>query len=361
MSTKYSIFISSTFEDLKEERQAVQEAVIVSGDFPVQMEAFPAADDEAFELIKSLLAQCDYYILIIGGRYGTLADDGLSFTHKEFRYAVSQNIPVLVMLHGDRGQITADKIERSDEGKLKLAAFIEEVSKGRTRKEWTTKGDLKASVFAALANAKLTKPRVGWVRADTVASVEALGEINELRKQNADYRDALGSFEIEIPHIPLPAGDAATEIDFLGNKPTRRQGYGSHGTISTSWMALFPIIHANLNWGDDNFETGHWINETDSCEAIGSALVQEVMEGDAGKYFKISPGTFRKMMAYFIEAGLMMPTDHSRPFTEQAERFARRQHFASAHPQFTLVRGKAVVTYPSSEPSENGLDDDIPF
>jgi hypothetical protein len=97
---RYSVFISSTFEDLKDERRAVQDTVISAGDFPVQMEYFPATDEAAFDLIKSLLDKCDYYILIIGGRYGSLDSDGLSYTHKEFRYAVSKNIPVIVMLNG---------------------------------------------------------------------------------------------------------------------------------------------------------------------------------------------------------------------------------------------------------------------
>ena len=68
--------------------------------------------------------KCDYYILIIAGRYGSVAEDGLSYTHKEFRYAVEQGIPVLVMLHGDRGKISADRSEGSEDGKARLEAFI---------------------------------------------------------------------------------------------------------------------------------------------------------------------------------------------------------------------------------------------
>lgn len=105
-SKRYQVFISSTYEDLVSERRGVQDVVISNGDFPVQMESFPAADEDQFEFIKTLIDQCDYYILIIAGRYGNVAEDGISYTHKEFRYAASKGIPILVMVHADRSKIS---------------------------------------------------------------------------------------------------------------------------------------------------------------------------------------------------------------------------------------------------------------
>ncbi|QLQ19617.1 MAG: DUF4062 domain-containing protein [Exiguobacterium profundum] len=65
MNKKFQVFISSTYEDLIEERKSVEETIIRSGDIPVGMEAFPAADDEQFEFIKTIIDACDYYVLII--------------------------------------------------------------------------------------------------------------------------------------------------------------------------------------------------------------------------------------------------------------------------------------------------------
>jgi Domain of unknown function (DUF4062) len=112
--------------------------VISAGDFPVQMESFPAADEDQFEFIKALIDKCDYYVLIVAGRYGHPADNGMSYTEKEYRYAVSRGIPVLVMLHGDSDNIPAKKSEDSVEGKNRLAAFVAEVQTNRLRKTWTT-------------------------------------------------------------------------------------------------------------------------------------------------------------------------------------------------------------------------------
>lgn len=357
---RYSVFISSTYEDLKEERRAVQDTVISAGDFPVQMESFPASDDDAFALIQSLLDNCDYYILIIGGRYGSVpSEEGLSYTHKEFRYAIERKIPVLVMLHGMRGKISAERSEASDEGRRRLEAFIEEVSTGRTRKEWTTAGDLKAAVLAALTNAKQTKPRVGWVRGDAVASVDALEQLNEVRRENAKFRDALGNLEVEVPMIQLPEIDTEVQLDFLARQPRGAGRRGSNGTVRTTWMAAFPIVHSNLVWRTDEFTGEYWIDDDDSCAAIGSALAQEVSDDDTDGFFKLSKSTFRRLTSYFIEAGLMKPEGSQTPFPEIANKIARRHRLAEGDaPSFILTRGTAEVSFVGGFPART---DDIPF
>ena len=54
------------------------------------MEMFPAADSEQFEYIKTILNESDYYVLVVAGRYGSIAE-------KEFNYAVEQGIPILAV------------------------------------------------------------------------------------------------------------------------------------------------------------------------------------------------------------------------------------------------------------------------
>ena len=39
---KYQVFISSTFDDLKEERKAILEAILITNNIPVGMESFVA-------------------------------------------------------------------------------------------------------------------------------------------------------------------------------------------------------------------------------------------------------------------------------------------------------------------------------
>lgn len=59
------------------------------------MEMFPATDTEQFEYIKSVVDECDYYIVVIAGKYVSLSEEEISYTEKEFDYAISKGVPVL--------------------------------------------------------------------------------------------------------------------------------------------------------------------------------------------------------------------------------------------------------------------------
>lgn len=89
MDKRYQVFVSSTYSDLHEERSKVIQTLMEMDCIPAGMELFPAIDQEQFEFIKKVIDDCDYYLLIIGGRYGSLTNDGISFTEKEYDYAVS--------------------------------------------------------------------------------------------------------------------------------------------------------------------------------------------------------------------------------------------------------------------------------
>jgi hypothetical protein len=76
--------VSSTFDDLQEERQKVLQAVLEMKAFPAGMELFPSANDEQWAFIQRENESSDYYIVITAGKYGSLAEDGRSFTEKEY-------------------------------------------------------------------------------------------------------------------------------------------------------------------------------------------------------------------------------------------------------------------------------------
>src|SRR5262245_66397627 len=84
MEKRYQVFVSSTYADLKEERQRVLQALMELDCIPAGMELFPAADQEQFEFIKRVIDDCDYYLLIVGGRYGSVTPQGISYTEQEY-------------------------------------------------------------------------------------------------------------------------------------------------------------------------------------------------------------------------------------------------------------------------------------
>lgn len=353
---RYQVFISSTYQDLQEERRATQDVVISMGDFPVQMESFPAADEDQFEFIKSLIDTCDYYVLIIAGRYGSVTEDGLSYTHKEFRYAVGKGVPVLVMLYGAPGTIPANKLEDSDAGKERLKSFIAEAEDKRLRKTWTSLGDLKHAVREALDHAKATKPRVGWVRGDSIASLDALEELNHVRKENEKFREALGNLAVEIPLPSLPQANEHTVIGLVSQSLNDRLGKrnGSSAKIEGSWISFFPLFFSNLDFSTNDWNGADYFNidYSDSCGAIGSAIAGELIASETEGLFKISRSSLDRLIAYYTEAGLMVAGNEGlSPFTEAAQRVARRHHIAGTAPSFSVVDGEVSVT---------SLDD-IPF
>ncbi len=116
MEKKYQIFISSTYEDLKEERKKVQDTILSMYQFPIGMEMFSAADEEQWEIIRETIDSSDYYVLIVGHRYGSVIEEGeyagISYTQKEFRYALEQKIPILAFLIDNSVAVTLEKTEQ---------------------------------------------------------------------------------------------------------------------------------------------------------------------------------------------------------------------------------------------------------
>lgn len=351
---RYQIFISSTFKDLEEERRAVQDAIISMGDFPVQMESFPATDESQMDFIRPLIEQSDYYVLIIGGRYGTLDDDGLSFTHKEFRYAVENDVPVLVLLHGKPETIAINKSENTEVGQRKLKDFIAEAENKRIRKTWDSIGELKLAVREALDHAKRARPRTGWVRGDSVASLTALEELNSVRKENNEFRKALGNFSVNIPLPNIPEASEATALNLLPLTVSRygEKKQGSPAKVAGSWISFFPMFFTHLDvqindWNGDNY----WhINCDESCIGIGAAIAGELTWADTTGLFKISRNTLDRLVAYYTEAGLMFPSNAGEtPFTEAAQMVARRHRIVGASPSFQVIEGNVSVVVHSAD------------
>ncbi len=146
---------------------------------PSGMELFPAADEDQSTLIKEVIDDCDYYVAIIGGRYGSLHSNGKSYTQMEYEYAVSKQKPTIAFLHADPGAIPAANTESTDEGKHKLEAF-RQLAKTKVVKYWSSPADLALKVSRSVGQLIKRHPATGWVRANEAAEIAA-PEILRLR------------------------------------------------------------------------------------------------------------------------------------------------------------------------------------
>ena len=123
MDKRYQVFVSSTFEDLQEERKEVMQALLELDCIPAGMELFPAANEDQWSLIKRVIDDSDYYILIIGGRYGSTNEEGKSYTQMEYEYAIRTKKPTIAFLHKNPSMIPSGKCEQDPEKKKKLDDF----------------------------------------------------------------------------------------------------------------------------------------------------------------------------------------------------------------------------------------------
>lgn len=198
MDKKYQVFVSSTFEDLKEEREKVIETLLNKNCIPVGMEYFPAADDEQMTIIRQLIDECDYYVLILGGRYGSIEPKTQkSYTQLEYEYAVEQGIPISAFLIKDKDSLSNKKTEKYNPEKLE--AFENLVIQNRMCRFWNNADDLAGKVSLSIDYQTKHHPRIGWVRADKVASDEANSSIIKLKEENQKLKEQINFLSSAIP------------------------------------------------------------------------------------------------------------------------------------------------------------------
>ncbi len=244
MDKRYQVFVSSTFTDLKDERQNVIQALMEMDCIPAGMELFPATDEEQWEFIKKIINDCDYYLLIIGGRYGSLANDGISYTEKEFDYAVSQGIKIVALIHEDPENLVVSKSEIDPIKIEKLEKFKEKVKTGRMVKFWKTTSELPGMMSLSLNKTMKMYPAVGWVRANQVASNELLTEINQLRKENEELKKGNeNGIEYIITHDEIENLKHQFEVDITYyHEMDIGLSHGLHQKISCSFLDFFSRI-----------------------------------------------------------------------------------------------------------------------
>src|SRR5262249_52268860 len=88
--------------------------------------------------IKRVIDDCDYYLLLIGGRYGSTSSKGISFTEMEYAYAVKKRLPVIAIVHGAPKTIAAKKSDADPQKRKRLEAFRTRVKNGRLVQQYTS-------------------------------------------------------------------------------------------------------------------------------------------------------------------------------------------------------------------------------
>jgi hypothetical protein len=238
MDPRYQIFVSSTFRDLGLERQAVLDAILELGHFPAGMEVFPAANATPWSLIEAIIGESDYYVLIIGGLYGSTDESGISYTEKEYDLALNCKIPVLAFLHRNPAEIPMGKSELDPAARQRLSEFRRKVEHHHC-KYWSSSEDLKAKVLASIVHEIRVNPRTGWIRGDSGDSPETLKKFTLVLEENVHLRSEIkflhDSLAVYTNITDLSCGSETIEIGFQSSQH-------SMWTVSLTWDLLFKLL-----------------------------------------------------------------------------------------------------------------------
>jgi len=196
---KLQVFVSSTFTDLREERQAAVEAILSSGHIPAGMELFAAGDESQMTVIERWIDESDVYLLILGGRYGSVdKKTGKSYTQLEYEYALSKKKPLFAVVINDKtlDQKIKEKgrevIEENYPNELK--EFKSKVLNNLVR-FWDDAKDIKIAIHETLSDFSYRKELNGWIKGDNSVNTGFLAEeIARLTKENSELRNRLNDF-----------------------------------------------------------------------------------------------------------------------------------------------------------------------
>lgn len=116
------VFVSSTYEDMKEYRSAADTALRSTGKLAVVMEDFAANPEPPIEVCRQKVKECDALVLILGFKYGSTIPDGRSYSELEYDTAVKAGMPVFVYMLDDGTRVPANMVDTGN-SRDKLDSF----------------------------------------------------------------------------------------------------------------------------------------------------------------------------------------------------------------------------------------------
>ncbi len=304
MATKYQIFVSSTFTDLKNERQAAVEAILAAGHIPAGMELFAAGDESQLEVIRRWIDDSDVYMLILGGRYGSIDPaTGLSYTELEYNYAVQKGLPFfalvlsenaidaksLVIINECRETSNRDEFDKF-RGKVlsKISRVVEDCK------------DIKIGILESLRSLEHRYKLQGWIRASEMKDVAPLiKQLSALADENSQLKNKLAERPPDLVSddgVQLAGLD--DEISVTVKYQVRHYQQYSQAryfdqtkTITLSWGKLFGLFAPELLSG--------------KADDYMQKYIAEQLMGRNESYLKVIEQDFQTIKVHLMALGLI--------------------------------------------------------
>lgn len=201
---KLQVFVSSTFTDLREERQAAVEAILSTGNIPAGMELFAAGDQSQMEIIKEWIQESDVYLLILGGRYGSIEpESGKSYTQLEYEYALSIGKPHFAVVTSEKAlnkKVKKHDLEMTERSSTeKYNEFKKLVTGAKLVEFWDDIKGIELAIHKSLSRFSKREELIGWVRGDQAVDSGLLAEeLARLGKENSDLRVEIQNLKSSI-------------------------------------------------------------------------------------------------------------------------------------------------------------------
>lgn len=309
MDKRYQVFVSSTYEDLQDERREVMQALLELDCIPAGMELFPASNDDQWTLIRRVIDDCDYYLLVIGGKYGSTNEDGISYTQMEFEYALKTGKPIISFLHKSPDTIPSGKSEQDPEKKEKLEEF-KKLAKKKLIRFWDTPVNLGSVVSRSMVRLIKDYPAEGWVKSGSNIDPESTKEIAYLQKENRRLKEKLELANSQAPDgaEKLSQGDDVVDIEFYCT--SSMDFNGRYANISMTWNEIFKLLSPRMinGCGEDQLEKtlNSYLEVKLAKEANESQINLEIDD------LRVLPKSFQTVIIQFRALGLIQVEENKK-------------------------------------------------
>lgn len=307
MNKKLQVFISSTYIDLIEERQAAVQAVLDAGHIPAGMELFKAGNTSQLETIYKWIDNSDVYMLILGERYGSIEEKtGKSYTQLEYEYAIDKGLPVFsVVLRDDflkrKSDILGEErtIEKSNVSQynnfknLVMSKIVREVSDCK---------DIMLAVHTTLKDFMEEYKFVGWVRSNsTELNADLLKQINDMSNLISDLKKEKDRLRQELDDLNQSfESNLAFEGQLIQIEGKYQENYGRPGAShfvdravskEITWDKMF------LLWAPYLIQTSNYYRAKQSLE--------RALKDYMGHYFEMRDNLFQTIKIQYHALGLI--------------------------------------------------------
>ncbi|MFS7293444.1 DUF4062 domain-containing protein [Serratia proteamaculans] len=299
MRKRLQVFISSTFTDLIEERQAAVSSILKNGDIPAGMELFTASDKSQWNIIKRWIDESDVYILILGGRYGSIEpESGLSYTELEYDYALGTNKPlfsIVICDHALESKVKAlgPSVMELDNRTL-YSEFKKKVTSNMVCFFEDTK-DIKLAVMESLPKLASERDLIGWISgADAPDTTKLTTEITKLNEENRKLRKEKENLESKLKRLSTHNDDDEfNDIDKEFSKAKLILPADDFETSEDHEKDLLTVVIASKERLISGVTTG--ISEHASIRFIVANVVPTLVTYGLATYEKLAGTTVRRV------------------------------------------------------------------